>query len=72
MAWFKHKSTQEPELPDNHYDFAKMVKAARETDPGKFKKLQGLFKNNRVSSNQKTKSKRFARCQGVLFIYLRA
>lgn len=44
MAWFKHKSTQEPELPDNHYDFAKMVKSARETDPGKFKKLQGLFK----------------------------
>ncbi|WP_164509846.1 hypothetical protein [Lacticaseibacillus porcinae] len=44
MSWFKHQTKQEPELPDNHYDFAKMVKSARESDPGKFKRLQGLFK----------------------------
>lgn len=55
MTWFKHKSTQEPELPDNHYDFAKMVKAARETDPGKFKKLQGLFKKQPRIINPKDK-----------------
>ncbi|WP_407890995.1 hypothetical protein [Lacticaseibacillus sp. N501-2] len=44
MSWFKHKTPTEPELPVNHYDFANMVKSARENDPGKFKKLQGLFK----------------------------
>lgn len=44
MAWFKHKSEAKPELPANHYDFATIVKSARESDPGRFKKLQHLFK----------------------------
>lgn len=47
MTWLKHRSTQAPELPANHYDFAKMVKSARESDPGKFKQLQTLFKKQR-------------------------
>lgn len=46
MSWF-HKSKQpsgndEPQA----YDFAKMVKVAREKDPSKFAKLQAAFKQS--------------------------
>lgn len=43
MGLFKKKQPETPQLPQS-YDFAKMVKDAREKDPNRFAKLQSTFK----------------------------
>ncbi|KRN22216.1 hypothetical protein [Lacticaseibacillus camelliae] len=42
MSLFKKKQPDTPQLPQS-YDFAKMVKNAREQDPSRFAKLQATF-----------------------------
>lgn len=42
MSLFKKKKADTPELPQS-YDFAKMVRDAREKEPTRFAKLQSAF-----------------------------
>ncbi|WP_461212812.1 hypothetical protein [Lacticaseibacillus sp. GG6-2] len=57
MAWFKRKKDDDDELTSKNYDFASMVKSARESDPSRFKQVQAAFKKNRQAKKQKKNSK---------------
>lgn len=56
MSIFKKKQSQQPTLPQS-YDFAKMVRSAREDDPTRFAKLQTAFKRLKKAPKKKPSHK---------------
>ena len=54
MAWFKRKKEPEDELTSKNYDFASMVKAARDSDPNRFKQVQAAFKKRLTKPAKRT------------------
>lgn len=55
MAWFKRKHQEDDDLTSKNHDFASMVKNARDTDPGRFKRVQEAFKKSRHQKTDKPK-----------------
>ncbi|MFD1394018.1 hypothetical protein ACFQ3L_10615 [Lacticaseibacillus jixianensis] len=56
MSLFKKSRSDQPALPQS-YDFAKMVRKAREEDPGRFAKLQAAFRGLKKAPKKDTHRK---------------